>query len=62
MGLWLVARRPVFSKVGYSNSPDLNSNVRVPALSMARPRSLRGTLLTNSFVSVAIPPAVFLRL
>ena len=28
-------------------------HVRVPALSMTRPRSLRGTLLTNSFVDDA---------
>jgi hypothetical protein len=27
MGLWLVGRRPVLSKVGYSNSPDLNADV-----------------------------------
>jgi hypothetical protein len=25
MGRWLVGRRPVLSKDGYSNSPDLNA-------------------------------------
>ena len=25
MGLWFVGRRPVLSKGGYSNSPDLNA-------------------------------------
>ena len=52
MGLWLVGRRPVLSKSGYSNShPERHLHVRVPALSMTRPRSLRGYLLTNSFVN-----------
>ena len=47
MGLWLVGRRPVLSKGGYSNSPDLNAAFTFVclALSMTRPRSLR-TLLT----------------
>ena len=33
MGLWLVGRRPVLSKLGYSNSPDLNAS---PSRSCAR--------------------------
>src|SRR5918995_1413613 len=34
--------------------PERQLHVRVPALSMTRPRSLRGYLLTNSFVTQLI--------
>jgi hypothetical protein len=52
MGLWLVGRRFVLSKVVFQQPrPERHLHVRVPALSMTRPRSLRGTLLANFFVS-----------
>jgi hypothetical protein len=41
MGLWLVGRRPVLSKRGYFNSPDLNATFmfvcpRSPRLGLGR--------------------------
>src|SRR5918996_6652958 len=57
MGLWLVGPRPVLSKGGHFQQPrpERHLHVRVPALSMTRPRSLRGALLTNSFVTLFLP-------
>ena len=55
-GQWVVACSPPPRPLqgSYPNGPDLEGHlrVRVPALFMTRPRSLRGTLLTNSFVTL----------
>ena len=43
--------RPLQGWLFQQPRPERHLHVRVPALSMTRPRSLRGTLLTNSFVT-----------
>src|SRR5688572_6598016 len=46
-----LVRTPLQGWLFQQPRPERHLHVRVPALSMTRPRSLRGYLLTNSFVS-----------